>query len=131
MARSFQRRCAFFPGAGFRTVPAADRRSSRLAATGVAGARKSARATSRVARLFRRLLGAGRRHGRARVRRAVDETLRRREGRSDGGRVSRRSWSWRFMRTLQTACREVGLLLGDQMIYAAFEFRRQDDILLL
>jgi DHA2 family multidrug resistance protein len=90
VARSLQRGGAFLPRSGRRTIPAADRRSGGRAATGLAGAREPARAAGVRARLFRCVLGAGRGDGGARVRRAPDETLRRREGRSDRRRVGRR-----------------------------------------
>jgi hypothetical protein len=80
----FNPRCIPF-WSGFRTVPAADRRSGRRATNGLAGAGEPARATGIVARLLRCVLGAGRCNGRACVRCADDETFRREEGARIGG----------------------------------------------
>ena len=66
-------------------------------------ARELAPATGVIARLFRCVLGAGRRHGRACVRCAADETLRRRERRPHRRRVVPGSISPRVMAELVPA----------------------------
>ena len=79
--RSLQPRGEILPRSGAGAVPAADRRSSCRAATGLAGTRESAPAASIRPCVFRRLLVAGRGDAPACARGAADETLGGRERR--------------------------------------------------